>query len=549
MSRYNHGKISWFDSGLLDDFGRTFLRAIGYPDTFALRYEIKSTGKNVVVEALRKDPRGFVEKLKACNPLGDGMDQVSRLVVLCQMVLYDFEGGPEGDWTEKSLRRHWYAYFKQFSQMFGKALGKTKLNAQGVEQIDDVQWAARLSNTYSGFVNSRFVTYRDLWVKDASRMFMAMPYNRLFPGFTFVVAVEKDSQYDDFVGAAKAAGASGIVSGKGKMSMAASELFITQMGWSEEENPFKVFSVLSLSDHDFDGEAVIGPTFAQQIRRYLDRVYEERIGVMPYQVEAASDNPWDSSYKVKTNNNGYIKWSFENALFWAVCDNCGHEQFTVGLSNVEYGAVPGKRQEVAISGVGRDECSRCAGELIVDRQSLEEPHGYEVEALRSSEYYRSIARALLRQLDFDFVVEEIRKSVVPESYVVSQQVREQVLDQNNRYQKILEAIDVLEQARAALEDQMQNHIQPVAEETIDATREEWQRLGEDPQPEDYEDHIVQQAPSGEYARAWQPFSLTERNRWVAGRLTENDDLLEALEEMDIEDFQDVVDEVNRILQD
>lgn len=548
MSRWDHGNVNWLSK--LDGYALALVNSLGY-DPYELQGLISRNRENPLVSALRSDPKRFVA---ACSEAANGgapnLDGTSRAVVLCQMVLYDLQGGPEGDFKEKALRRHWYAYFKQFAQMFAFALGKVRPNDQGVDEMVDIQWSSRLSKVYSDFVDNGNVTYLDLWVEDASRMTDIIGRNDpLIPGINLVLAVEKDSLFGDFKGAARAVGAMALFSGKGKMSKAATEKALRLLGWTADSDPFDSgVSVITLSDYDYDGHGVIMPTFGEQMRRYVRQVFEERIGVQPNQVVESTDDAWNASYQIKVSNEGYRRWADENALFWGECSNCGHEQFTVGLSEVEMGErlEKGKLVKYPVSGIGSDGCAVCDNEIIVTSGEIEEPHGYEVESLRSADYYRAIVRAILRLFRLDFILERMRAFIAPSKYGIQNRMVEERLENNERYQKIQKAIDRLGEAQQQLRENIEGELDNEISETINSTADEWQALGDDPTEEDFEDYVVNQAASS-WATVWRPFSQEDRNRFIIDRLNEDTELIETIDSLDIEDFGDVVDEVVAIL--
>lgn len=528
-------EINWL--GLIDDYGRNLLYALGLDKNILLN-EINVQGiNNPLVYRLQQDPVAFV---RACREAGNGtenMDGVARAVVLAQMVYYDKNSGPEGDGKEKALRRHWYAYFKQFSQMFAFALGKVHKNDQGLDEMVDVQWSGRLSKVYAGFVDSGKVTYKNLWVEDASRMMNVFgTYDTLFPGFQLIVAVEKDSLFSDFVNAAKALGALGIISGKGKNSKAAAELMLRKLGWTNENNPLGNYEtlVIHLSDHDFDGEGVIGPTFGEQMRRYLDDIKEARIGVKPTQVENITGDAWNASYQVKVSNAGYRGWANDKALFWATCDQCGHEQYVIGCDE---------------NGASQEECKNCGSfELNVIDASYDEPHGFEVESLKSSDYYRAMVDAILETKDFRVILNELRNNCNPQSWQIIDQIKNEKLRDIPRYQKLSEAIQILQQAQRELESNFESTLESYVNDTIQEYRRDTWLLEDNPEVEDLKDYVVKSAREG-YASVWRPFHVEVRNQFIIDKLEEKEEVSDALSVLDIDDYAEVVQSVDSALQD
>lgn len=536
---YSNYKINWLE--LADNYARRLLFYTDNNSLTQLKETIEQTRTNPLTKMLQDDPLGFIE---ACQQAGNGevnMDGVARTVVLCQMVLYDAIGGPEQDGKQKALRRHWYAYFKQFSQMFAFAMGKTRKNEQGLDEMVDVQWSGRLSKVYAGFVDSGTVTYKDLWVEDASRMINVFgTYDELYPGFQLIIAVEKDSLFSDFVAAAKALGAIAIISGKGKNSKAAAELMVRKLGWrNPQDNPLDRYEtmVMHLSDHDFDGEGVIGPTFGDQLRRYLNNVVEARFGVKPTQVQDVVENVWDASYQVKVSNKGYRDWANEKALFWATCNQCGHEQFVINIDPDDHIA----RYDTC------EGCRTSEATLEVADSAFDEPHGFEVESLKSADYYRAMVDAVCEMVDWGSIVYEMRRAAHPNSWEVISAIKQEKLDAIPRYHKIQDAIRILQEAEQQLESSVDKVLSGVVEDYIHDMEWDWRSLGQDPTTDEFKDYVVAEARRG-YGNVWRPFNISERNQLIIDAVKDNSDISEQLDALDIEDFDEVVTDVVEALQ-
>jgi len=543
-SRYRD-RVEWQE--LVDQYGWGMLAHLGFSSWYQVEDYIRKNTTNPLVDVLRADPKKFMRAADlAGGARGFSLDGVSRIVIICQMVLYDQVGGPERDGKEKALRRHWYHYFKQFAQMFAFAAGKVRPNDDGVDEMVDIQWSGRLSKLYGEFVDSRKVDYRGMWIEDASRMMEAIgTSNALFNGLKVIVCVEKDSLFADFVPAAKALGAIGIISGKGKNSKAAAERLKRKLGL--DGDPDAPILVITLSDFDHDGFDVIWPTFGEQLRRYFNKVYEARIGVMPDQVVATVENPWQASYQVKLGDRGYQEFAYNKALWWTVCEECGHETFVQG---VEYDD-DGKKMEP--TGWAVDPCAHedeygdvCGGRLRIEH--VEEPHGFEVESLRSADYYRAMVDAVIDLVDFPFIIERLRKDCQPSLYNVKAQIRERFLDDNYRYRKIKDAIRRLERAQDELTTALDEPIEEKARELMEDPDkiEELQAIGDDPEPDDFKDYVVQCGQRG-YGEPWRPFSTYDRDDQIVAWLNEDDEFIESLAEIDIENFGDIVDEIDTIL--
>jgi hypothetical protein len=399
-------KMNWYNK--LNATQRELLIAMGY--------NWLPSDHNPITRALESGD--FLERFD--HKITRNRTQMSRLAVICQMAIYDNERGPDGDGARKGLRRQWYSWYKtRFAQPYHKGIDPGK-------EFNGTGWSGRMSQTYGWLVDNLDVTYRDLWVDDASRM-MERWYNRLFHGCNIIVAVEKDSLFADFKAAAHALGAVSLLSGKGKNSKAATEKLLREhFGWDGYHNPFtddEPLIILHISDHDFDGEAVIGPTFAEQARRYTNHILEARVGVKPQHVE-----DWVASwYDVKVNNSGYIRWAETEGLFLASCDFCGNEW-------------PAKSHNPT--------CPEC-NSIISFEVETNQPHGFEVEALPTRAYYALLVKALLEALSFDYIVEKLRDECRADEHTAASDIQAGILEKNQDYQNLLAEFDRLEEIKAA----------------------------------------------------------------------------------------------------
>lgn len=491
----------------LDEFGRKLLHAIG------TQPEWLPTDRNPVCEALKQNSH-------LLNDLEETYDwfnkttcrlALSKVATICQMVVYDANGGPDGDSSPKGLRRQWYAWYKvDFAQHLSEMLDEDEFNG--------TLWAGRLSQTYAWFVDEAGVTYRDLWVDDSSRM-MEHYWDRLFEGCHIVVAVEKDSLFADFTAGAKALGARSVLSGKGKNSKAATEKLLREhFGWTSDHNPFsedEPLIVLHISDHDFDGEAVIGPTFGEQARRYTSHVLEARVGIWPENVERGE---WlDKWYSVKTNNKGYERWAEEKGLFLAECSVCGH------LWPVKGAEARGQ------DGWARAHiCPSCQGESLnlVVRVGLEivnQPHGFEVEALPTRSYYYLLVDALLRVLPFDYIIRRLREECTADAHSAAQAITEKICEANETYRTLLEEFDRLEAIKAEFENRARDALQSLGEPHVS----DWESDDLDPEPEEYKEWV---RGASSWTGPWRPFQRSNRTEKLVQFLRETQgDLIAQLE--------------------
>jgi len=468
------------------------LEALG-EDTYYLPID-----RNPVTEALQKED--FVERysdLPGFSRIG-----VCRVATLCQMTVYDHQGGPEGDGKPKALRRHWYTWFKaRLAQPLAFQLGDVTIGDGGVEQMNDIAWFQRLSQTYAALVDTWEVTYQDLWVRDASRMMEGF-HTRLFEGCHLVVAVEKDSLLEDFEDAARALGAHVVFSGKGKSGKAGIERMIRDhFQWQAGYSPFTADApliILHISDHDYDGEAVIGPSFGKQSARYASHVLEARVGIIPHQVVRAGEQPdW---YRVKIINNSYRAWAEEQAMFLATCGTCGAEWPVHRIIQYEEDVV--------------HNCPDCLGEALPLQIGMDTAYGFQVEALTTYEYRALMVAALLRVLPFDYIVKCLRDDCQASSYEAAVSVQGAMCEQNESYQELLAEVQRLQDLKYAFE----NRVTGALQELGDDHATDWREEEDDPKPDDFEDYVKE--ASG-WDGPWRPFSPDVRTELLTEWLQEH----------------------------
>jgi hypothetical protein len=129
---------------LLDKFGKLLLDEMG---------EAPNGSYNPIIEALR-NPHDFYARYGGLK--GFSKTSVARAAVVCQMAVYDADGGPEGDGRPKALRRHWYTYFKvDVAQPLSVAYGENLQDSRW-----GLNWAGRLSQIYAKLVDSFAVDYK-----------------------------------------------------------------------------------------------------------------------------------------------------------------------------------------------------------------------------------------------------------------------------------------------------------------------------------------------------------------------------------------------------
>ena len=90
--------VDW--NSLIDEWGQEMLYELGCNP-----YDLP-TDQNPVTQEIKSNPF-FVQDHEHDRRFN--RTSVSRLASICQMIIYDRQGGPEGDGKSKALRRHWYA--------------------------------------------------------------------------------------------------------------------------------------------------------------------------------------------------------------------------------------------------------------------------------------------------------------------------------------------------------------------------------------------------------------------------------------------------------
>lgn len=476
--------IDW--TSKLDQFGRTLLSAMGH--------DYLPSDHNPILESLRAGE--FVQLYGELQ--GFNKSSVARAAIICQMAVYDNERGPDGDGEPKALRRSWYGWFKtRFAQQFSAQMGEA--------EFKDLNWNGLMSTSYGYLVDNVDVTYENLWVADASRMMKTL-YTTLFSNLQVVVAVEKDSLYKDFVTLAENLGARAVVSGKGKMSKAGTEALLRQMGWGATwSDPFQdqPLVVLTITDWDYDGKDVIAPTFATQARRYLQDVREARIGVTPEQVADLLDSEIESAdftqhwYNGKIQNQAYIDWSEEHALFAARCYQCDHE--------------------FVVKGTAGHSCPRCGYELadliIMERGKVQnQPMTFEVEALKTRDFAPAMVNALVEVLGMDYIIERLREECTANADRAVREIEEEILAENEQYQALKEQYDAIARAVQSFEGTVREELYNQAE----PHEGDWADLEDDPSVKDFQDHV-----QSEQGYTWRPFSEELRTRELTGWVREH----------------------------
>jgi hypothetical protein len=244
---------------------------------------------------------------------------------------------------------------------------------------------------------------------------------------------------------------------------------------------------LHVSDFDYDGEQVIGPTFAQQARRYVDNVLEARIGVDPKNLIDAGYQLNDKWYQIKISNKAYKEWADVKAIGIAVCETC---------------------QEAKVINNMQDSirhCESCGAESSVIVQS-DNYYGFEVEAMKTREYYMLVVDALLKVLPFDYIIKRLREECTADPYRAAESLRNSILDDNENYQEVLEQLAEYEELlkkKEEFENDVEEEIRELAVEHIS----DWEDQEEDPEVQQYRNHVFN---AQSYTGPWRPFDQSLR---------------------------------------
>ena len=502
-----------FDHHVLDFLGTDYrwgLPTDKNPIIEALRAPItRSEGGDQMSFTMTSETKSFAAWVQDFP--GNGKAAMARLATICQMAVQDANGGPDGDDKRKAQRRQWYAWYKtRFAQPYATQLAELG-DEHELKGFDGVGWNGRQSQVFGCLVDDDRATYWDLWVEDNSRM-METFHQTLFSGLNIVLAVEKDSLLADFTDAAKRIGARLAVSGKGKMSKGATEKYLRDtFGWQPDYDPFTEDSplyVLTVTDLDKDGEAVIAETFASQVTRYSPHVIHARVGITYQQVvdhidghlmlpEVLAEEVRQFVYEGKTNDQGYISWSDEKAIFFFECisESCDEHWVDQG---------------------SKSRCPRCGLEtglrIKVDKQIVNQPYTLEVEALPTQSYYNQIVKTLLQVVPFETIVSKLRDECTASSYNAAGRIREEILNENPYYQRLQEQLVEIQEALDRFSGNVQEFFQDKGEPHIS----DWREEEDDPEPPDFVRHVVSKYAWG----PWRPFDPSIRTGLLVDWLEE-----------------------------
>ena len=467
---------------------------------------------------------------------------VLRAQVICQQAMWHhgaYGKGPEGDGKAKTLRKLWYAGHKDAIQHISRRLGVWRNG----DRMNDTSANGALSQVYSGFVDTRLVTYLDMYVSDGSRSFQVFPrYDRLpSPLRNILVCIEKDAAYEDCVLIAKGIGAAAAVSGGGKMGRAGTEKMVRQAFTNNPNGPTpgdqvtteNPLYIVTISDWDYDGEAVIAPTFGNQISRYVDEslINSVRVGIRPAQVEALGYRPEDKFYQVKFDtNSAYTSWCRTHALFAANGDVYRNlidlwDRDPYAYDNAHPAFMTEEQR------LPPDQYDHKALKAIF--QNLP-PMGFELDALKRVEYATIMVEGLLQMIPWDTLLEALSKKAWSNDHDVTEMLVKDILDDNEDYSELDKHIgdlrDQFEELIAGLEEresEFRNDIWQQVYELVKQYNEDDRIKGDDPEPteEEFAGHLRQT----QIWEHWQPYKKADRDKCHEDVVKEEEE--EALQEL------------------
>lgn len=533
---------------------RQLIEALGL-DT----YWVQDWDENPITAAVKSDD-GWDLLLSTADAVGYRVSGkgLAKSQVICQQLMWQGKG-PEGDELPKTLRKLWYAGHKDALQHISKRLDIWRNG----DQMNDIAANGTMSQVYGEFVDTKLVTYLDLYVKDGSRQFQTFSsWDRLpAPLSNIVFCIEKDAAYEDCTRIAKALGAAVALSGGGKMGKAGTENMVRKAlsNYFETDTPGDRVTddnpcyVLVISDWDYDGQAVIAPTFANQMRRYIpDHLLNwVRVGIKPAQVEDLGYTAESKAYQVKYHvNRAYSGWCLAKALF---VDNQGEAH---SLENLWEGLDWYKQDELldrmfdALSAKAQDETTKDFWALSGEHDALKvlyekfPPLGYELDALKRVEYATLIVEGLLTLITWDDLLDALSRKAWSDTERVVEEVTAGVLIDNEDYQdlsghieelrtKFEELIAKLEAKKHGFAADVENDVRPLVEGH--AGDHGIKDLDRTPTKEGLADHL-RLVQAWEH---WQPYRQSDRNH-------RHQQIVEREESLTLNDLKDTEVEFERV---
>lgn len=350
-------------------------------------------------------------------------------LAICQFYVMDNLKGPEGDGARQMLRKHWYAWGKIALQPAAIRMGiGLKGGLPDSEALYDL-----MSTTLGDWNRDGLLEYRGVWVENNSTQIFLNDQVLPYPYDGIVICCEKDAAFNGVVVSGKAMGARAIYSGGGKSSRSGIEkLYYSSLQGLVRQG--RTIYVLVISDWDTDGEAVIAPTFVEQLKTYIpsNQLSWTRVGIKPEQIEQFGYAIPDKWYQVKWDVSGqlnYLEWCATHGLFEYTCV-CGHADIKVGAICPNCGTVMLPRE------INRPD-PRDKVDMIWYKEQFQKfyqvysPMGFELDALTRVDYCSLLVSGLSQLIDIDDLRNNLSEEQRPDSWNVAYQIRSQVESENN----------------------------------------------------------------------------------------------------------------------
>lgn len=377
------------------------------------------------------------DAIASSDDLWEGMLKITKLTMngffqglaMCQGFIMDTEKGPERDGAKQMLRKHWYAWAKTALQRAADRFG-TYLMDNGTPDSEALN--GLISSVFGKWNKDGLITYAQFWIENASTQFYINP--NPIKGVKIMICCEKDAAFQGVVTTGIAMGALAVYSGGGKSSRSGIELLYNRCLRENLRNG-EILHVLVISDWDQDGEAVIAPTFVEQLSTYIpkDQIVWTRVGVYPEQIEKAGYNIESKLYECKWDVGGmtnYLDWCQDHALYTS--DPTGEIPVTVGTDYIPSDVPEGKAEVKAYR------------EQMYEYYKQHSPHGIELDALTRSDYCGLLIDGLFSIMNED----EFRSALSAEQPVniwsVMHNIKRTVMEEN---ESLAEAIALRDKAR------------------------------------------------------------------------------------------------------
>lgn len=359
-----------------------------------------------------------------------------RSLAICQFYIMRNMNGPEGDGAMQMLRKHWYAWGKSGLQNAARRLG-VGLMPNG--EPDSEKLYDLMSRTFGDWNKDGLLEYRQIWILDNTTKMILFDRPLPSPFDGIVICCEKDAAFNGVALSAKAMGACAVYSGGGKSSRAG----IEKMYYSRLKKIVDAGSniyVLVISDWDTDGEAVIAPTFVEQLKTYIPewQLQWVRVGITPEQITRLGyewDNKW---YDLKWDVNGmlnYYQWSGEKAVVAYSCQGCHSRVVEVG-TRCPY---CGHDQVPPVDGNGNGHSKDEKDAMKEEYRSFfgrYTPHGFELDALTRVEYCDLLVEGLSQLVYIDDICQALSELANPSESTVAYDIRRKLLNENTDYNEI-----------------------------------------------------------------------------------------------------------------